>query len=267
MLLGTICAPCVTERPLCVMARGVLERLLDSERLEALVDRTAEPQCPRECLCSSVVQWMRAVVRGVHPSVQAAEQSHKETIGVSTTALDHTLERGETGGAAALVRDSARLAEPVGKLSCASQTLGAPTAAWLAWCLAWLASHAVSVLPAARRRAPGRPPVTEAVAGDSLSLAIRRTYDGLMIAMPAPPWAGFPELSPVACAHVLRQLASAAKLSRDQNILAVRKRHRLSEQRTRLAALYRPPSASHHGDHSARAAPEGCGPSRSDRDA
>lgn len=56
---------------------------------------------------------MSAVVRGAQPSVQAAYQSHKEASGVSTTALYNTLDRLETGVAAALVRASARLAEPV----------------------------------------------------------------------------------------------------------------------------------------------------------
>jgi hypothetical protein len=45
--------------------------------------------------------------------VHAAYQAHKEEIGVSTTALYNKLDRVETGVAAALVRDSARLAAPV----------------------------------------------------------------------------------------------------------------------------------------------------------
>jgi hypothetical protein len=49
----------------------------------------------------------------VHPSVHAAYQSHKEAIGVSTTALYNKLDRVESGVATALVRDAARLTEPV----------------------------------------------------------------------------------------------------------------------------------------------------------
>lgn len=60
-----------------------------------------------------MVQLRRAVVLGGQPSVHAASQSQKEAIGVSTTALDKKLDRIETGVAAALGRDSARLAEPV----------------------------------------------------------------------------------------------------------------------------------------------------------
>ena len=56
---------------------------------------------------------MSEVVLGVQPSVHAAYQAHKEEMGVSTTALYNKLDRVETGVAAALVRDSARLATPV----------------------------------------------------------------------------------------------------------------------------------------------------------
>lgn len=56
---------------------------------------------------------MSEVILGVQPSVHAAYQAHKEEMGVSPTALYTKLDRVETGGAAALVRDSARLAIPV----------------------------------------------------------------------------------------------------------------------------------------------------------
>jgi hypothetical protein len=113
MLLDTVFAPFVQERPICVMARSVLARLLDAQRLETLFARTATQQYTREVLFSSLVQLMSDVVLGVQPSVHAAYPAAQEAIGVSTTALYNKLERGETGVAAALVRDSARLAEPV----------------------------------------------------------------------------------------------------------------------------------------------------------
>jgi Transposase DDE domain len=115
MLLETIFAPFVKERPICVMARAVLERLLDAPRLDALFARTAQQQYTRELLFSSLVQLMSEVVLGVHPTVHAGYQANKETIGVSTTALYNKLDRVEPGVAAALVRDSAELAEPVVK--------------------------------------------------------------------------------------------------------------------------------------------------------
>jgi hypothetical protein len=115
MLLDTIFAPFVQERPICVMARAVLERLLDAQRLDALFARTAERQYTREFLFSSLVQLMSEVVLGVHPTGHAAYQSQQDTIGVSTTALYNKLDRVEPGVSAALVRDSAALAEPVVK--------------------------------------------------------------------------------------------------------------------------------------------------------
>ena len=115
MLLDTIFAPFVKERPICVMARAVLERLLDAPRIDALFARTAERQYTRELLFSSLVQLMSEVVLGVHPTVHAAYQANKAAIGVSTTALYNKLDRVETGVSAALVRDSAALAEPVVK--------------------------------------------------------------------------------------------------------------------------------------------------------
>jgi IS4 transposase len=115
MLLDTIFAPFVKERPICVMARAVLERLLDAQRLDDLFARTAERQYTRELLFSSLVHLMSEVVLGVHPTVHAAYQGQKDTLGVSTTALYNKLDRVETGVSAALVRDSAQLAEPVVK--------------------------------------------------------------------------------------------------------------------------------------------------------
>jgi IS4 transposase len=421
MLLDTVFAPFVKERPICVMARGVLERLLDSQRLDALFAHTAEQQYTRELMFSSLVQLMSEVVLGVHPSVHAAYQSQKDAIGVSTTALYNKLDRVETAVAAELVRDSARLAEPVVKalrashpcwlpgyaikvldgnhlsstehrlkelrrtwaaplpgqalvvldqqrllitdvflsedghaqerslidevlqsvrggelwiedrnfctlgmlfgiarrgayflvrqhgqlkgqllgepkrkgvtktgtvyeqemivcepnrgeamtvrritielkeqtrdgdmelhilsnvpaedararklavlygkrwtietaffeitttLSCEINTLGYPKAALFAFCLALLAYNAVSVIKAALRREHGRQKVNEEVSGYYLSLEIRRTYDGMMVAVPAPHWAAFRQLSDSEFANVLRELASHVNLSK-----------------------------------------------------
>src|SRR5262245_42131789 len=128
MLLDTIFAPFVKERPICVMARAVLERLLDAPRLDALFARTAQQQYTHELLFASLVQLMSEVVLGVHPTIHAAYQANKATIGVSTTAVYNKLDRVETGVAAALVRDSATLAEPVIKALRASRVGARPAA-------------------------------------------------------------------------------------------------------------------------------------------
>jgi hypothetical protein len=56
MLLDTIFAPFVKERPSCVMARAALERLLDAPRVDALFARTAQHQYTREIIFSSRVR-------------------------------------------------------------------------------------------------------------------------------------------------------------------------------------------------------------------
>ena len=94
MLLDTIFAPFVQQRPICVMARAVLERLLDAQRLDDLFSRNAQQQYTRDLLFSSLVQLMSEVVLGVHPSVHAAYQANPEAIGVSTTALYNKLKIG-----------------------------------------------------------------------------------------------------------------------------------------------------------------------------
>jgi hypothetical protein len=125
MLLDTIFAPFVKERPICVMARAVLERLLDAPRLDALFARTAQHPYTRERMFSSLVQLLSEVVLGVHPTVHAAYQANKETMGVSTTALYNTLDRVAPPVSATLVQDSAELAAPVVK------ALGASHPRWI----------------------------------------------------------------------------------------------------------------------------------------
>jgi hypothetical protein len=66
MLLDTSFAPFVKERPICVMARAALERLLEARRLDNLFARTAERPYTRELLFPSLgTIWSHA---GVEPS-------------------------------------------------------------------------------------------------------------------------------------------------------------------------------------------------------
>src|SRR5256714_12000610 len=69
---------------------------------------------------------MSEVVLGVHPTVHAAYTANKEAIGVSTTALYNQLDRVAPEVSAALVHDSAALAEPVVKALRASYPRGRP---------------------------------------------------------------------------------------------------------------------------------------------
>ena len=101
-------------------------------------------------------------------------------------------------------------------LSCEINTLGYPKAALFTFCLALLAYNAVSLIKAALRSAHGRQKVNDEVSSYYLALEMSRTYDGMMIAIPAPHWVPFRELSPREFAHVLRELAASVKLSRYQ---------------------------------------------------
>ena len=72
-------------------------------------------------------------------------------------------------------------------------------------CLALFAYNAVSRIKAALRSAHGRQKVNDEVSSYDLSLEIGRTYDGMMMAIPAPYWVLFRELSDQAFANVLHE--------------------------------------------------------------
>lgn len=113
LTFGKLFRPFIEERPICVMARGVLEHLFDPERIDTLFERTAEVQYTRELLFSTVVDLMGQVVLGVQPSIHAAYQAQAEKIGVSDQAVYDKLNHVELRVSAELVRDSARQAAPV----------------------------------------------------------------------------------------------------------------------------------------------------------
>jgi len=113
MALGKVFEPFVEQRPICVMARGVLEHLFNAERIDALFARTAKVQYTRAVLFSSVVDLMGQVVLGVQPSVHAAYQAQADQLGVSDQAIYDKLNHVALGVSAELVRDAARQAAPV----------------------------------------------------------------------------------------------------------------------------------------------------------
>jgi Transposase DDE domain len=125
MLLSRVFEPFLKTRPICVMARCALERLLDADHLNDLFEKTAETQYTKELLFSTLVQLMSEVVLGKQPSVHAAYQSQADDIPVSVTAVYRKLDRMELGVSEALVRDSFERAEPV------IRKLHATEASWL----------------------------------------------------------------------------------------------------------------------------------------
>jgi hypothetical protein len=115
-IFGRLFQPFIEERPIAVMARGILENLLNPEKIDVLFERTAEVQYTRELLFSSVVDLMGQVVLGAQPTVHAAYQAQAEKLGVSDQAVYDKLNHVELGVSAELVRDSARQAAPVIRL-------------------------------------------------------------------------------------------------------------------------------------------------------
>ena len=115
IILESVFDAFVQKRPVCVLARGILERLMDSERIDDLFKNTAKAGYTRKLQFSTLVQLMADVVLGVHPAVHAAFQSLHEAgeIPVSLTAVYNKLDRVEPRVSSALVRDSAEQAAPV----------------------------------------------------------------------------------------------------------------------------------------------------------
>ena len=99
----------VNESPVTVMVGGLLERVLHSESLDALFDRTAEYQYTRELLFSSVFEMMSQVVCGIQPSVHAAYQASAPELSVSITSVYNKLNGIEAPTSEALVHLLCRL--------------------------------------------------------------------------------------------------------------------------------------------------------------
>lgn len=113
MLLDKVFDPFIREKPICVMARAALQRLLDSHHLDQLFARTAQRQYTNELLFSSLVDLMTRVVLGQEPSVHAAYRQLQEQLPVSDQSVYNKLQHVELAVSAALVHDSALRVTPV----------------------------------------------------------------------------------------------------------------------------------------------------------
>jgi hypothetical protein len=113
VILSEVFERFVKESPLSVMGRGLMERLLNRQRLDEWFAATAEKQYTRELLFSSLFDIMSQVVCGTHRSVHAAYQASAEDIGVSITSLYNKLNALEPETSAALVRYAAGQAAPL----------------------------------------------------------------------------------------------------------------------------------------------------------
>ncbi len=103
----------VANSPISVMARGMMERVLNPEQLDQWFSYTAEEQYTKELLFSTVFDIMSKVVCGSHKSVNAAYQASKDEIGVSITSVYNKLNGIEINTSAELVRYASSQVVPV----------------------------------------------------------------------------------------------------------------------------------------------------------
>jgi len=112
-MLSPIFKNFVKESPISVMARGMMERVLNPSQLDQWFDTTAKQQYTKDLMFSTVFDIMSKVVCGSHKSVHAAYQASEEDICVSITSLYNKLNGIETNISADLVRYAAKQVEPI----------------------------------------------------------------------------------------------------------------------------------------------------------
>ncbi len=112
-MLSPVFKPFVEQSPISVMARAMMERVLNPDQLNEWFDSTANQQYTKDLLFSSLFDIMSQVVQGSHRSVHAAYQASKEDICVSITSVYNKLNGIETETSAQLVRYAAGQAAPI----------------------------------------------------------------------------------------------------------------------------------------------------------
>jgi hypothetical protein len=128
-MLNPIFEKFVEKSPVSVMARGMMERLLNPEQLDQWFDETAQAQYTKDLLFSSVFDIMTQVVSGSRPTVSAAHQASKEEIGVSVASVYNKLNGIEVNTSAELVKKIRHCffrAYQRKKLNCVSDSAAAP---------------------------------------------------------------------------------------------------------------------------------------------
>jgi len=101
------------KSPISVMARGMMERVLNPEQLDEWFAKTADQQYTRDLLFSTVFDLTSLVVSGSHRSVHAAYQAKKEDVSVSITSVYNKLNGIEPSTSASLVLYAAQQVEPI----------------------------------------------------------------------------------------------------------------------------------------------------------
>ncbi|EKU98190.1 transposase family protein [Leptolyngbya sp. PCC 7375] len=104
MILGEVFDRFISESPLSVMLRVLLEQSLPTDEVDALFEQEAQYQYERTLLFSTVVRLMSLVVCGISPSINAAYQSQAKGIGVRVQSVYNKLNGLEPQIIEALVR-------------------------------------------------------------------------------------------------------------------------------------------------------------------
>lgn len=81
-MLSPVFGPFIKNSPISVMARGMLERVLNPDQLDEWFDTTAQEQYTRDLLFSTLFDLMSQVVQGSQRSVHAAFQASTKDIGL-----------------------------------------------------------------------------------------------------------------------------------------------------------------------------------------
>src|SRR5262249_11291868 len=111
--LNHLFQPFIEQKPVCVMARIALERLLYPKAIDALLGDTAHRQYTRDLLCSDLFELMAGVVLHRRPSARAAYKRLAHRLRVSDQAVYNNRHRVELRVSAALVHYSAQRVVPV----------------------------------------------------------------------------------------------------------------------------------------------------------
>jgi len=113
MVLSDVFDRFVAKTPLAVMARSLLERILDPDTVNRLFHKNANAQYTRELTFSSVVDLMGRVVTSAFPSVRAAHIDKSSGISVSLTSLYNKLQGIEPVVSRSLVQHVASQLQPL----------------------------------------------------------------------------------------------------------------------------------------------------------
>src|SRR5712672_944748 len=107
MILGEVFERFAQKTPLTVMARGLLENVLNPTAVDQLFEDVAERQYTKKLLFSSIVDLMSVVVCRIQPAICSAYQDQAETLNASLRAVYDKIDHTEPRLSAALVQSTA----------------------------------------------------------------------------------------------------------------------------------------------------------------